>query len=86
MTSKESKQKRSKKKIYSSESDDSSKSSIDFINKPGPSGCDTKDNLQVRPGAYVLVNVFSDKRSKGHYRYVGVCHQYDAEDGELKVA
>ncbi|GBM33673.1 hypothetical protein AVEN_203708-1 [Araneus ventricosus] len=53
--------------------------------KIGPSVCDTKDKLQVRPGAYVLVNVFGDKRSKGHYRYVGVCHQYDAEDGELKV-
>ncbi|GBM15941.1 hypothetical protein AVEN_270610-1 [Araneus ventricosus] len=58
--SKESKQKRSKKKIYSSESDDTSTSSVDFSNNPGPSGCDAKDKLQVRPGVYVLVNVFGD--------------------------
>ncbi|GBN06462.1 hypothetical protein AVEN_177221-1 [Araneus ventricosus] len=58
--SKESKQKTSKKKIYSSESDDTSMSSVDFSNNPGPSGCDAKDKLQVRPGVYVLVNVFGD--------------------------
>ncbi|GBN87746.1 hypothetical protein AVEN_110823-1 [Araneus ventricosus] len=58
--SKESKQKRSKKKIYSGESDDTSTSSVDFSNNSGPSGCDAKDKLQVRPGVYVLVNVFGD--------------------------
>ncbi|GBL80061.1 hypothetical protein AVEN_29074-1 [Araneus ventricosus] len=44
-----------RKKIYSSESDDTSKSSVDFSNNPGPSGCDAKDKLQVRAGAYDLV-------------------------------
>ncbi|GBM89535.1 hypothetical protein AVEN_188300-1 [Araneus ventricosus] len=53
-----------------SESDDTSMSSIDFSNNPEPNGCDAKYKLQVRPGAYVLVNVFEDNRSKNHYRFV----------------
>ncbi|GBM76075.1 hypothetical protein AVEN_242323-1 [Araneus ventricosus] len=59
-------------------------SSIDFSSSPGPSGCDSKDKLQVRPGAYALANVFGDNRRKRDYQYVGVCHQYDAEDGGAK--
>ncbi|GBL83807.1 hypothetical protein AVEN_132687-1 [Araneus ventricosus] len=39
-----------------------------FSNNLGFSGCDAKDKLQVRLGAYVLVNDFGDNRSKSHYQ------------------
>lgn len=73
------KQKRSP--IYSTDDDDTSMSSID-LDSPGVSGCESK----LQPGAYVLIKVFRDKPNKAQYRYVGVCQEYDAVDGELKVA
>jgi hypothetical protein len=35
----------------------------------------------------ILVSIlFGDNPNKRHYQYVGVCQEYDAVDGELKVA